>query len=307
MELLAALDTNVHARHVCYERREDAVRVASATATERRDAVVSVVPCDRKCSSRRRWRVVQCTFAGAEEAVAPSLDALRAAPPEQWERVYARLAAKHRASAVLDASGLRGERAQRVTVHRGAWYWRAWYGVPRMTKKQLLAHHCDTRHRWSLRANDVLEHLTRAQTAYAEAVKAACQSAASAFVRSCTSAGRLLDAERMRTAVLHDGFAVRIFGAGSKLRGALFPLSSLHVSAAGSCPLDAAAFDDNRRILVVAPTRSWSELEPLLAHELAHALFPPVWLPENHPPAFEHVKAEMLAVLRAGKKSHGYI
>ena len=32
-ELLAALDTNVHARHVCYERREDAVRVASATAT----------------------------------------------------------------------------------------------------------------------------------------------------------------------------------------------------------------------------------------------------------------------------------
>ena len=299
--LLAALDTNVNGRHVCYERRDDAVRVASATSTEHR--VVAIVPCDRKCSAHRRWRVVGCTFAGAEEAIAPSIDTMRAAPPEQWERVYAQLAAKHRASAALDGTGLHGSSGSAVggvTVHRGAWYWRMWYGVPRMTKGQLLAHHCATRQKWGLRANDVLANLSRSQAAYAATVKAASQSAAAAFVRACTSAGRMLDAERMRVAVLHEDFAVRVFGTGSKLRGALFPFSSLEVThQADTCPVADAAFDDNRRILVVAPTRSWSELEALLAHELAHALFPPVWLPENHPPAFEIAKAEMLAVLRA--------
>lgn len=296
--LLATLDTNVSGRHVCYERRDDAVRVASATG--RPDRVAAIVPCDRKCAARRRWRVIQCTFA-AEEAIAPSIDALRAAPPEQWERVYAQLAAKHRTSAVLDGTGLHSSSSSgAVTVHRGAWYWRAWYGVPRMTKSQLLAHHCATRQKWGLRANDVLAKLSRSQAAYAATVKAACQSAAAAFVRACARAGRTLDAERMRVAVLHEDFAVRVFGAGSKLRGALFPLSSLEVThEAETCPVADAAFDDNRRILVVAPTRSWAELEPLLAHELAHALFPPVWLPENHPPAFEIAKAEMLAVLRA--------
>lgn len=303
--LLAALDTNVSGRHVCYERRDDAVRVASAT--ERPDRVAAIVPCDRKCSARRRWRVIQCTFA-AEEAIAPSIDALRAAPPEQWERVYAQLAAKHRASAVLDGTGLHAvgnsSSGGAVTVHRGAWYWRAWYGVPRMTKSQLLAHHCATRQKWGLRANDVLacDKLSRSQAAYAATVKAACQSAAAAFVSACTRAGRMLDAERMRVAVLHEDFAVRVFGAASKLRGALFPFSSLDVThQVETCPVADAAFDDNRRVLVVAPTRSRAELEALLAHELAHALFPPVWLPENHPPAFELAKAEMLAVLRADR------
>lgn len=294
MNSLAELTPNT-GRHVCYEKREDAARVASTAPTR----VTGIILCDRGCKGRR-WRLVSCEYPGVTDAIMPSIDVLRSAPPEKWECVYTRLAGEYPASAVLDGSGLRGDPTKNVTVHRGAWYWRTWYGVPRRTKKQLLDYHCSMRRVWDLRANDVVDAHAEHES-YRSDVRRMCVAAASAFARKCTAAGRDLDAERMRTAILHPDFDVRILGPNSKLNGALFPCNSLLQLGGNTtlCPATEGAYDDNRRILAIQVVRPRARLLKLLAHELAHALMPPLWLPENHPAAFVAAEEEMVLAIRS--------
>jgi hypothetical protein len=286
--LLANLTPNT-GRHVCYEKRDDAARVASAGPT----SVTSIIRCDRGCKGRR-WRLVTCEYPGVTDAIMPSIDVLRSTSPEKWESVYTRLAAEYPATSILDGSGLHGDPTKNVTIHRGAWYWRTWYGVPRRTKKQLLDYHCSMRRVWDLRANDVVDSVPAELEPYRSEVRRICLAAASAFARKCASAGRDLDAERMSTAILHPDFDVRILGPKSNLHGALFPCNSLRYREGNTsmCPME-EAYDDNRRILAIQLMRPRARLMKLLAHELAHALMPPLWLPENHPAAFVAAEEEM--------------
>jgi hypothetical protein len=75
----------------------------------------------------------------------------------------------------------------------------------------------------------------------------------------------------------------------TSLQGALYPAHST----GHNVPTE-RTMRRNARALAV---RTNAELRSLLAHEIAHALFPPVWQDENHPPAFRDANAELLPIV----------
>jgi hypothetical protein len=285
MRLLAA--AVVPGRHVCHARA-DAVRVAESLCAEFRDDLVAVVRCTR-CGGRT-FRVVQCRVK-VRDPVEAEIDALRAAPYTTWGTVYARLARRLPASAVVQTEGLVEVRpAPEPTAHRGAWYWRWYYGAPSASPAEMIRAHVAAAGRWDA---SIARAPRAAEAPYASAVRRLAQAAAERFAEGAPA----LDAARMREAILHPDFEVRIIDRGHRLAGALYPLHALTRGVAAT----EADFHDNRRALAVQRLRG-APLRRLLAHELAHAVFPPVWMAENHPPAFERYAAALLRLLPADEK-----
>jgi hypothetical protein len=266
--------------HKCFEAKHSAATIAAEYHA--RGHVVRIVRCDAHSG---RWRVLRCAVA-AREAV--PLDELRAHEPTQWGAVYAQLCATHAANATLGAAGLEvrghGPIAGPITVHHGVAFWRHWFGVPNRPTAALVAHHKRSDAQWRV---PMREPRDADERAYAEAVRALAVWLAERFCEAC-GRRRAFDRRAMRAAVLHAGFRVALFDPGSRLSGALFPLHCVR----GTEP-DLA---DNRRVLAVRVLPP-HKIVPLLAHELAHALFVPLWLPENHPPAFAAAMAELGAIL----------
>ncbi len=272
-------------RHVCHARA-DALRVAEHLCAAFRDDLVAVLPCTR-CSGAT-YRVVQCAIK-LRDAVEPRIDELRAAPYNTWGRVYARLARACPASASVETGGVVQRRpAPEPTVHKGVWYWRWVYGAPSASPAQMIRDHVAAAPRWDPRVTRVAAP-ARDDARYAATVRAAATSVAERFAATASA----LDAGRMRAAILHPDFEVQMLPRG-RLLGALYPLHALRKGAAAT----AEDYDDNRRVLAVQRLRG-PKLRSLLAHELAHAVFPPVWMRENHPPAFAPYAAALARLLKA--------
>ena len=111
---------------------------------------------------------------------------------------------------------------------------------------------------------------------------------AAAYERWLTRRGRAYDAERVRAAFVET--RVLVMPDDAHLDGALYPLHAV----LGVKP--AEDLRDNRRCIAVKRLDDRS-LRALLAHEVAHALFPPVWQRENHPPAFADAESELRAIV----------
>jgi hypothetical protein len=285
MRLLCA--ARQQGRHVCHSRA-NAVRVAEDTCRAEKDVLVGIVPCER--CHHGRFRTVSCQFV-AEDCVAPSIDVLRATPYNKWSHCYAELVRRHPPTAGLSAEGVFEIRpSQRPTVRKGVWYWRWYFGAPSMSAAEMLAYHKESISSW-----DPLVLLPRdTKCAYATKVRAAVVSLVERLTASLERAGRKLDAHLVATAILHADFRVLLLPSGARLAGALYPLHAIE-KRENATETD---YFDNRRVLAVQRL-GVTKLRPLIAHELAHCFFPPVWMRENHPPAFREYEAQ-LAPLASG-------
>jgi hypothetical protein len=267
-------------RHVCHSR-SDAVRVAEDLCSES-GTLVGVVPCDR--CARGRFRTVVCHIA-VEDCVAPHIDVLRAAPYNKWSQCYADLARRNPPTAELTHEGLFELRpALKPTVKRGVWFWRWYFGAPSLSPAEMVAHHTARISSWD---PNVLSPRD-AQCAYTRKVRAAVLGVVERFAGHLARAGRTLDTALLSSAIDHPDFRVLLLPPESTLAGAMYPLHALEKRDAAT----EADYHDNRRVLAVQRLPI-GKLRPLLAHELAHCFFPPVWMRENHPPAFRVFEAEL--------------
>jgi hypothetical protein len=286
MRLLCAAQQK--GRHVCHTRH-DAVRVAESEcrAEAASGTLAGVVACDR-CPGR--FMTVVCKLERAlkpqvEDCAARNIDVLRAAPYDEWARVYAALVRRSPPTAELSAAGLRELRpSSNVTIKRGLWFWRWFYGAPCVSPAQMVEYHVASIAEWdpaTLAPRDT-------RCAYATKVRVAVTSLARTFAEHLTRLGRAYDAKLLASAILHAGFRVLLLPAGASLLGALYPLHALERGAKATVEDHA----DNRRVLAVQKL-GVGKLRALLAHELAHSFFPAVWMPENHPPAFGAFEREL--------------
>jgi hypothetical protein len=268
-------------RHVCHSRA-DAVRVAEDECRAQKGALVGIVPCDR-CSSVR-FRTVVCSIA-VDDCVAPRIDVLRATPYNKWSQCYADLVRRSPPTAQLSARGLFELRpAPKPTVKKGIWFWRWYYGAPCMSPAEMIAHHVASMPSWD---PTVLAPKDTA-CAYTTKVRAAVLSLVERFAEHLARAGRTLDTKLLVSAIMHPDFRVLLLPPDARLAGALYPLHALTKRDAAT----EADYTDNRRVLAVQRL-GVVKLRPLLAHEIAHCFFPPVWMRENHPPAFRDFEAEL--------------
>lgn len=279
MRLLCA--ARQQGRHVCHSR-PDAVRVAEDACRDERDTLVGIVPCDR---CRHRFRTVVCPVR-VDDCVASRIDVLRAAPYNKWSQCYADLVRRSPPTAELDARGLfELVPAPKPTVRKGVWFWRWYFGAPSMSPAEMLAHHIAQLSSW-----DPLVLAPRdTGCAYTSKVRAAVMCIVERFAAHLAHQGRVLDTRLLTSAIVHPDFRVLLLPPDSKLAGAMYPLHALEKR-------DAATeedYHDNRRVLAVQRA-TVRKLRPLLAHEIAHCFFPPVWMRENHPPAFRDFEAELM-------------
>ena len=291
MRLLCAAQQK--GRHVCHTRH-DAVRVAESEcrAEAASGTLAGVVACDR-CAGR--FMTVVCKLGPTlklkgkspvvEDCAARSIDVLRAAPYDEWARVYAALVRRNPPTAELSAAGLRELRPTTTpTIRRGLWFWRWLYGAPCMSPAQMVEYHVASIAQWdpaTLAPRDT-------RCAYATRVRAAVTSLARTLAAHLASLGRAYDAKLIGSAILHADFRVLLLPAGASLLGALYPLHALERGAKATVE----DYADNRRVLAVQKL-GVGKLRALLAHELAHSFFPAVWMPENHPPAFTAFEREL--------------
>ena len=220
------------------------------------------------------------------------VDAMRALPYDEWADAYRRLVKRHRPTARFTVAGVEGAAAGAVA--RGVEYWRVYYGAPRDgSDAAVLAKHVATQPLWSFATTRARAPQTRAEAAFAQTVRAATVRIARDYTRWLVAKGRAYDAAQMRSAFdLERGkLDVYILPGDSRLDGALYPAHSTH----DRVPTR-ATMRENKRALAV---KRGANLATLLAHEIAHALFPPVWQDENHPPAFGDAKAELAAIVAA--------
>jgi hypothetical protein len=212
------------------------------------------------------------------------LDEMRRHPYDEWDEAYARLVRKYPPTARFTTSGLvaSGEGAPRVA--RGVPFWRAYYGAPALSNRQLIKEHFAAREHWSIERTRAVDETS----AYARRVGALTAAIAEAYARWLKRRGRVLDAERTRAAFAE--MRVLVLPDDAHLDGALYPLHAV----LGVRP--AEDLRDNRRCIAVKRLDD-AALRALLAHEVAHAQFPPVWQRENHPPAFSDAETELRAIV----------
>jgi hypothetical protein len=161
-------------------------------------------------------------------------------------------------------------------------FWRTYYGAPALSNEKLVREHLAAKQIWGLEN-------TRARPSsseYARRVGALTAETARAYAKWLDGKKRVLDAERVRAAF--DESRVLVLPAAAGLDGALDPLHAVP-----GAPPD---LRDNRRYIAVTRLGDRA-LRALLAPEIAHAIFPPVWQRENHPPAFADAESELRAIL----------
>lgn len=214
------------------------------------------------------------------------VDAMRRRPYDEWDAAYAESVRKYPPTARFTARGVvdAGSAKGAPTVARGVAFWRTYYGAPALSNRQLIKEHLAAREIWSLESTRAVE----ARTPYARRVGALTAATARAYARWLAREGRELDAERVRAAFVE--MRVLVLPDDAHLDGALYPLHAV----LGVPP--AADLRDNRRCIAVKRLDDRG-LRALLAHEIAHAIFPPVWQRENHPPAFADAESELRAIL----------
>ena len=214
------------------------------------------------------------------------VDAMRRRPYDEWDEAYAQSVreypptARFTARGVVDAGSAKGK----PTVARGVAFWRTYYGAPALSNRQLIKEHLAAEEIWSLKNTRAVQ----ASSAYARHVGALTAKTALAYARWLDREGRDLDAERVRAAIVD--MRVLLLPDDAHLDGALYPLHAV---------LDetpAEDLRDNRRWIAVKRLDDRG-LRALLAHEIAHAIFPPVWQRENHPPAFADAESELRAII----------
>jgi hypothetical protein len=232
--------------------------------------------------SRRRW-VVVCVDAPVfdEQRV---VDEMRRHPYDEWDEAYARLVRKYPPTAMFTTGGLVALGEGKRTVARGVPFWRTYYGAPALSNRQLIKEHFAARASWSLERTGARVE----RSAYARRVGELTAAIAEAYARWLKRRGRAYDAERVRAAFVE--MRVLVLPDDAHLDGALYPLHAV---------LDvkpAEDLRDNRRCIAVKKLDD-EGLRALLAHEVAHALFPPVWQRENHPPAFADAETELRAIV----------
>lgn len=223
------------------------------------------------------------------------VDAMRRRPYDEWDAAYAESlreyppTARFTARGVVDAGSAKGT----PTVARGVAFWRTYYGAPALSNRQLIREHLAAREIWSLEKTRAVE----ASTPYARRVYALTAKTARAYARWLDREGRVLDAERVRAAFVE--MRVLVLPDEAHLDGALYPLHAVR----GVQPVE--DLRDNRRCIAVKRLDDRG-LRALLAHEIAHAIFPPVWQRENHPPAFADAESELRAIIgtRAHTRAH---
>ena len=247
--------------------------VRAACALEWRAGVVK---------SRREW-VVVCVDSPVFDDVRV-VDEMRRHPYDEWDAVYARLVARSPPTAHFTTRGLVAKEEGKRTVARGVPFWRTYYGAPALSNKQLIKEHFAARESWSLERTGAREE----SSAYARRVGALTAAIAEAYARWLKRRGRAYDAERVRAAFVE--MRVLVLPDAAHLDGALYPLHAV----LGVEP--AEDLRDNRRCIAVKRLDD-AALRALLAHEVAHALFPPVWQRENHPPAFADAETELRAIV----------
>ena len=214
------------------------------------------------------------------------VDEMRRHPYDEWDVVYARLVARFPPTAAFTTRGLVEVKSAEAshTVARGVPFWRTYYGAPALSNKQLIKEHFAARESWSLERTGARVE----RSAYARRVGELTAAIAEAYARWLKRRGRAYDAARVRAAFVE--MRVLVLPDDAHLDGALYPLHAV---------LDVRPEEDlrdNRRCIAVKRLDD-AALRPLLAHEVAHALFPPVWQRENHPPAFADAETELRAIV----------
>jgi hypothetical protein len=267
---------------------------------------------------RGEWALVRVRDAFRDDRRV--IDGMRGVPYSRWGSAYERLLAKYPPTARFTSRGVvaeprepreplgqRGAKgakgaegaegagprrasvasSKRLTVARGVLFWRVYYGAPELSARLLLAEHMAKRDLWALES-------TRAVLAvgpYAAHVRKMTLGLAAKYAAFLRDEGRAFEAGRIEAAFPQKKLPVYLLPPDSHLDGALYPLHSTRDEAP-----TAADLDDNRRVIAVKHIPRDAELLGLLAHEIAHALFPPVWQRENHPPAFADANQELRAL-----------
>ena len=273
---------------------------------------------------RAAWALVRVRDAFRDDQRV--IDGMRGVPYSRWDAAYARLLAKYPPTARFTARGVVAEPpaprappgppsaspkrpSKRPTVARGVLFWRVYYGAPDLSARRLLAEHMAKKDMWALeRTGAVL-----AGNAYAAHVRKLTLGLAAEYAEFLRDEGRAFEAGRIEAAFPKRGrghagraereteFPVYLLPPDSHLDGALYPRHSTRAEAP-----TAADLDDNRRVIAVKHIPRDAELLGLLAHEVAHALFPPVWQRENHPPAFADANQELRALAGLGSSADKY-
>jgi hypothetical protein len=210
------------------------------------------------------------------------VDAMRRRPYDEWDAAYAEGVRKYPPTAKFTARGVVSAGQGKPTVARGVAFWRTYYGAPALRNAQLIEEHLAARKIWGLEN-------TRARPSsseYAKRVGALTAKTARAYAEWLDGKKRALDAERVRAAF--DETRVLVLPDDADLDGALYPMHAVT-----GAPPD---LRDNRRCIAVKKLGERA-LRALLAHEIAHAIFPPVWQRENHPPAVADAESELRAIL----------
>jgi hypothetical protein len=212
------------------------------------------------------------------------VDAMRRRPYDEWDAAYAEGVKKYPPTAKFTARGVvSADPAKgKPTVARGVAFWRTYYGAPALRNEDLIAEHLAAREIWGLENT----RARRSSSEYAKRVGALTAKTARAYAKWLDGKKRALDAERVRAAF--DETRVLVLPDDADLDGALYPLHAV----TGATP----DLRDNRRCIAVKKLGERA-LRALLAHEIAHAIFPPVWQRENHPPAFADAESELRAIL----------
>jgi hypothetical protein len=230
-----------------------------------------------------RWLLV--TLARAVHDDRAAIDAMRALPYDRWAAFYAKLP---RPTATFTRDGLEVDGAR--VVARGLRFWRWYYGAPsRGSDADVLAKHVATEGVWSFEATGARCARTRAEHAYAARVKRVTLAAARKYAACLERRKAHYDAARVREAFANLTVYIIPRESQTSLQGALYPVHSTE----NKLPTR-ETMHRNARALAV---REGADLASLLAHEIAHALFPPVWQDENHPPAFRDANAELVPIV----------
>jgi hypothetical protein len=251
---------------------------------------------------RASWAVVRVRGAFRDDQRV--IDGMRELAYSEWDAAYVRLLAKHPPTARFTARGVvstavpRGVKEPRKhTVARGIVFWRVYFGAPDITARRVLAEHMAKKDLWALERTGAIP----GRSSYAAHVRRLTVDLAAEYARWLHRQGRTFDAGRIEAAFPKKGRAhelpVYLLPHDSHLDGALYPRHSTRDE-----PPTTADLDDNRRVIAVKHFARDSELLALLAHEIAHALFPPVWQRENHPPAFADANEELRVLV--GLRDH---
>ena len=271
---------------------------------------------------RGEWALVRVRDAFRDDQRV--IDGMRGVSYSRWGSAYERLLAKYPPTARFtsrgvvaeppeprDAKGAKGAKGaeakrgssgpgssgppsrasrNRLPVARGILFWRVYYGAPDLSARLLLAEHMAKKDMWALESTGAV----LAGRSYAAHVRKMTLGLAAEYAEFLRDEGRAFEAGRIEAA-FPKKLPVYLLPPDSHLDCALYPRHSTRDE-----PPTVADLDDNERVIAVKHIPRDAELLGLLAHEIAHALFPPVWQRENHPPAFADANQELRALAGLG-------